>query len=654
MHASLVLAKTARIGGQMSYNASHTTTHAMNSSCKDVEACALQQRGTSTKPQHSLNVHSPGNPVLDNIIVGYAFGPKKMATMGLIMAEASKALSTVIMPAIIEESSPFGQEKAYHQKYSTVGPSSELPIHFPDDTDDEDSRSFTSTRASSIASHRSTLASSRIQITFLTEEKMNSLTSAEESSTITATTLATSSSPSTSASSICHRRGGVRHPIRVSFVPIDLDVPLQEQHGGKFDVILHKMTEDILCISKLLRWKRASFSRDGCIDRPEDDKEDEIEEISKLLLSKDGVGDFEPTKHQERAARRIQRLNEYKVSRPSCVLVDSPKNILAVMSRADMAQVLSDCLEGAITKMGIPVNTPRFRVVEEGDSTNIAYLIKEMEKDRFSYPLIAKPLTAAGTKSSHHMGIVMARDGLTQLKTPCILQEFANHGGELFKVYVLGESVWVFSRESLPNLPPGENELPPEECGEKRANSYVEFERPAGSRCYVEFNSQRPYPTLSDFGIGINDIAEVFASANSQSSIKNPSEEQWQQRCKRRRVSTIPSQPNDLNPSDTHDEMNSIQFENVLANYVTKDQIEPVTNKLREAFGLELFGFDILVKHNVVKYSTDTTNSRCLDVQEILVVDVNYFPGYKEVPHFPSLLAQYLTQKAVETRRKLR
>jgi inositol-1,3,4-trisphosphate 5/6-kinase/inositol-tetrakisphosphate 1-kinase len=32
------------------------------------------------------------------------------------------------------------------------------------------------------------------------------------------------------------------------------------------------------------------------------------------------------------------------------------------------------------------------------------------------------------------------------------------------------------------------------------------------------------------------------------------------------------------------------------------------------------------------------------------VVDVNYFPGYKEVPRFPALLAQYLTQKAVESR----
>ena len=42
-------------------------------------------------------------------------------------------------------------------------------------------------------------------------------------------------------------------PIHVSFVPIDLDTPLEEQHGGKFDVIIHKTTEDIVCMSKMLR-----------------------------------------------------------------------------------------------------------------------------------------------------------------------------------------------------------------------------------------------------------------------------------------------------------------------------------------------------------------------------------------------------------------
>ncbi|EED93989.1 hypothetical protein THAPSDRAFT_261937 [Thalassiosira pseudonana CCMP1335] len=314
-----------------------------------------------------------------------------------------------------------------------------------------------------------------------------------------------------------------RHPIRVSFVPIDLDTPLEEQHGGKFDVILHKMTEDIL---------------------------------------------------------RIQRLREYKQkAHPSCVLVDSPTNILAVMSRADMAERLSSCLEGITTKGGIPVRTPRFRVVEEGEESSDASgtpphqsLATEIDQAGFHYPLIAKPLTAAGTKSSHHMGIVMGRDGLQRLKTPCLLQEYANHGGQLFKVYVLGDSVWVFSRESLPDLPIGENEILLENGERKRATTNT---------------------------------------GQSTASYVDPD----------------------------------------LACYVTTVEIEPVTHALRAAFGLELFGFDVLVKYDEKKSRDNATmDADDNDDKEILVVDVNYFPGYKEVPHFPSLLAQYLTQKAVESR----
>src|SRR6056300_1467978 len=49
------------------------------------------------QPQHydeSSASDQTAKKILDNIIVGYAFGPKKMETMGLIMAEASTALST--------------------------------------------------------------------------------------------------------------------------------------------------------------------------------------------------------------------------------------------------------------------------------------------------------------------------------------------------------------------------------------------------------------------------------------------------------------------------------------------------------------------------------------------------------------------------------
>lgn len=550
------------------------------------------------------------------------------------MAEASKALSTVITPVLHYEDTSTAKESASN-------------IYFPDDIDDEDARSYGSTRASSIASHRSLRARelNGIQLTFLPDSTTGfipwvrstsiagngeELSMAEELSMVTnATTLATASCtpmtkvdgnvPSPSSHSSLRRLDGTRrHPIRVSFVPIDLDTPLEEQHGGKFDVILHKMTEDILCISKMLRSRQL---HQGCTDRNGDRIDKAIQLLNNNVDTDDMNSEFNYTlsRHEERAARRIQRLREYKAkSHPSCVLVDSPMNILAVMSRADMAEVLSSCLEGVkTTRHGIPVTTPRFRVVEEAQEATVSSLANEMDAAGFTYPLIAKPLTAAGTKSSHHMGIVMARDGLLRLKTPCILQEFANHGGQLFKVYVLGESVWVFSRESLPNLPPGESELPSRE-EHRKAKSYVEFQRPAGSRCYVEFNSQRPYPSLSDFvGDAVHDMSALLSRTTDDQ--KGP----------------MNKKPRLRSPDDT-------QSTTDLESYVTKEEIEPVTNTLRAAFGLDLFGFDVLVKHE------PDTNS--IDVKEILVVDVNYFPGYKEVPHFPSLLAQYLTQKAVETR----
>jgi len=790
---------------------------------------------------------------LDNIIVGYAFGKKKMETMGLIMAEASKALSTFECSGTL--SSALGrrmpqqqqQQQQKHQQQQQQNPNyavehmleessmatrvaatsmataanqviaggsgediTKEPMsavggaanYFSDH--DEDARSFCSTytRASFISGrssqHRGGNANNGlngIQLTFMPDSSgMIHLvrTSSCEGESVTGSSVATtaatlpslrklgtsstgscSSVPQSSSSSLSKERndapfhpgsnsaspgkslanmagGGQqkccpshtsfsrrsncssrsastsrgcspvrnRHPIRVSFVPVDLDTPLEEQHGGKFDVILHKMTEDILCMSKMLRSR--SPSEEDATKTITTAAEDAQRTSEDLFESNPGM-----TRHQARASRRLRRLRQYKRSaRPSCVLVDSPEDILAVMSRADMAAVLSRCLAGVTTKGGIGVRTPRFRVVEEvggggdeliatdgGMDAATSALANDIDASGFAYPLIAKPLTAAGTKFSHHMGIVLARDGLARLRAPCLLQEYANHGGELFKVYVLGGSVWVFSRESLPNLPLGENGTrrgegeingyndsvvaeglestvtKQEEGGSKgtpspmwrpkkrpRAESYVEFERPAGSRCYVEFNSQRPYPKLSDFGIVASRKASQKFSTDDCSIV--PEDGAMAEQCRTPRIekkgrheevrpsnvagsvrkeedgrqSTSPGQT----ATDLGDGQTAGTASSDLARHVTAEELEPVTAVLREAFGLELFGFDVLVKHDNVYSGPGTGGGGSADRddegKEILVVDVNYFPGYKEVPNFPSLLAQYLTQKAVESR----
>ena len=132
----------------------------------------------------------------------------------------------------------------------------------------------------------------------------------------------------------------------------------------------------------------------------------------------------------------------------------------------------------------------------------------------------------------------------------------------------MGDFVNVYKRNSLPNLP---SDL---------SDATVDL---------VEFDSQRPYPKLKDFGLDIED--------------KNDSK----------------------NCGNNH-----------LTSMVTKEEVKPIVEVLKRAFGLELFGFDILIGS---------------DNGEYFVVDVNYFPSYKEVPNFPSLLARYLTRRVLQQRR---
>ncbi|KAI3942265.1 hypothetical protein MKW92_006432 [Papaver armeniacum] len=71
---------------------------------------------------------------------------------------------------------------------------------------------------------------------------------------------------------------------------------------------------------------------------------------------------------------------------------------------------------------------------------------------KLKFPVIAKPLVADGSALSHKMSLVYNRDGLDKLDIPVVLQEFVNHGGVIFKVYVVGDYVKCVKRKSLPDI----------------------------------------------------------------------------------------------------------------------------------------------------------------------------------------------------------
>lgn len=318
-------------------------------------------------------------------------------------------------------------------------------------------------------------------------------------------------------------------------MPLDPDFPLEEQHGGNFDLILHKLTEDILSCSL-------------------------------------GTSDA--------AARvRVERLNDYQIQNPSCSLVDDPSSVMTLMSRSAISRRLQKCLKNLTTASGIPVKAPKFIVVNKEDTSTVR---RQLTEEGMAVPLIVKPLIAAGTKQSHHMTIVIQDTDSAMMKIPqkSLVQQYVNHDSTLYKVYVMGKHFHVYKRASLPNLPSKIAEV--------------------STKDLLEFDSQHPYPRLKDFGVKDCEVD------NDESD--NNNEQQHQQQLQ---------QPPLVSP----------------------EEVRPIVDALKQAFGLELFGFDILI-------------SAERQQQEWLVVDVNYFPSYKEVPNFPTQLAHYLTQRVLQQRRQ--
>jgi inositol-1,3,4-trisphosphate 5/6-kinase/inositol-tetrakisphosphate 1-kinase len=117
----------------------------------------------------------------------------------------------------------------------------------------------------------------------------------------------------------------------------------------------------------------------------------------------------------------------------------------------------------------------------------------------------------------------------------------------------------------------------------------------SGTHC-IPFDSRCPFPTLSDCG-KIAGVADRLPDTGTESEMGSS----W-------RAS-----------SDIH------------------SRIECAAQSISDEFGLTLFGFDIIVASN--KESREVGS-------QMLVIDVNFFPSYKEVPDFPTKLRAYLRRAA--------
>ncbi|XP_047980703.1 inositol-tetrakisphosphate 1-kinase 3-like [Salvia hispanica] len=134
-------------------------------------------------------------------------------------------------------------------------------------------------------------------------------------------------------------------------------------------------------------------------------------------------------------------LEDYRITHPNVTVLDPPDAIQHVYSRQSMLQVVAELnLTDPYGKVGVPE-----QLVIKKDSSSIP---DSVNMAGLRLPLVAKPLFA----KSHELSLAYDELSLQKLEPPLVLQEFINHGGVLFKVYIVGEAIKVLRRFSLPDV----------------------------------------------------------------------------------------------------------------------------------------------------------------------------------------------------------
>lgn len=165
-------------------------------------------------------------------------------------------------------------------------------------------------------------------------------------------------------------------------------------------------------------------------------------EISKPLIDQ---CPFDCIIHKLSDREWLNQLEQFLMQKPNVVVIDRPEAIERLHNRVTMLHAVNQLK----ISLGFSVGVPKQVFVESPQS-----LIDSVESRSLSFPVIAKPLVANGSADSHQMSLVFNEEGLRGLKLtpPFVLQEFVNHGGVIFKVYVAGKYIQCVKRKSLPDI----------------------------------------------------------------------------------------------------------------------------------------------------------------------------------------------------------
>ena len=150
------------------------------------------------------------------------------------------------------------------------------------------------------------------------------------------------------------------------------------------------------------------------------------------------------------AARRLANFEALLASHTHThlALVDPLPGIRPLLNRAEMQRVLAD----VIATHAIDADLPKWVAISDADRHTETMRLA-LQAAGMRPPFLCKPEAACGVRHSHDMAVFSDSRQLEQYTVPApfTIQEFLNHGGVVFKIYVLGDTWFADSRESLPD-----------------------------------------------------------------------------------------------------------------------------------------------------------------------------------------------------------
>lgn len=235
--------------------------------------------------------------------------------------------------------------------------------------------------------------------------------------------------------------------------------------------------------------------------------------------------------------------------------------------------------------------------------------------------------------------VAVSEEGLSLVSCPCVIQEYIDHNGRFCKVYVMDKEVMVFQRPSLPNLTQTDSKRCAGCDGQLLTPETAPTATPAADSApvlhskSVAFDSRYKYPTVEDFYESNLHCESADVSAISDTAAALAPVD----------AATTPGEATTVGPRVIDTKTSDFEF-NVVAGEEYSHLAEKFSNAAKvvsDGFSLSLFGFDVIIPAN----STDEDAS-LEPADDLVIIDINFFPSYKEISDFPDKLCNFLRKRA--------